>query len=243
LIVWATTDMNTGLPADAQPPGTFATDCGLAAGANGRSFRWVYAAHEPVEQLRMPDDDGAAQPLAFELPANSAGFLEIYYVNSSGNAVTVPPVRFAANERNVGPYTKTASFLEMNPFFTIPSDNAPHLVSSACTMPASAKFWWFSTQTHSHGVGTELDRTGSVLTPIVTSSGWDLPAIATFSAPGFFAFNAPNDKLTYQCTFVNDSGGSMTFGDDYQSRETCMSISYFFPESQSKLCIGGTISP
>jgi hypothetical protein len=243
-IFWATTDSITGLPSDAQAPGTFATDCGLTAGANGRDVRWVYAAHKPVEQLRMPDDDGAAQPLAFELPANSAGFLEIYYVNASGNAVTVPPVRLVANERSAGPYTRTASFLELNPLITVPSDDADHAVAAGCTIPASWKFWWFSTQTHSHSTGTQLSRNGSPATTIVTSSDWELPAIATFAAPGFFQFSSPfNDTLVYQCTFHNNTGATLIWGDDYQSREACMGISYFFPATQSKICIYDTVSP
>ena len=241
-IVWATTD-NGGLPADAKAPGTFTTNCGLGSGAGTLNFRWVYAAHTPVEQLRMPDDDGAGQVVAFELPANSAGFIEIYYVNPGDSAVTVPPVRLAVNERNAGPYTKTASFLELYYLINIPPGGSEHQVSSACTMPAASKFWWFSTQTHSHGVGTQLSKTGSVTTPIVTSSGWELPEIATFAAPGFVEFGAPNDKLLYQCTYSNDTGGTITFGDDYRNDEVCMGVGYFFPATQSKLCLGSTVSP
>lgn len=239
-IVWSTIDAG-GLPVDAQPPGTFETNCGLVSGANTKNFRWVYAAHQPVEELRMPDEDGASQPIAFELAANTAGFLEIYYVNPGENTLTVPPVRFVANERKPGPYTSTASFLELYASISIPPMSSNATAGSACAMPAPTKAWWFSTQTHSHATGTQLSRSGSVTTPIVTSSDWESPAIETYGPPGFLGFTAPNQMLSYQCTYDNNTFSPIVFGDDYQHNEACMGITYFFPANQSKLCLNNAV--
>jgi len=235
VIYWQTTDAG-GLPADGLAPGTFKPDCGLSTGANGRTFSWVYAAHAPVDQLRMPDDDGIAQPVAFELPANAAGFLEILYSNPSLNAVSVPPVRLVANERPAGPYTSTSTYLGVKVAISIPSDGAEHTVAGGCTVPTSPRWWWFSSQTHSFGVFTELDRLSGVTTPIVTSSGWTQPAIATFPTSPFFAFGS-GDLLKFTCTYVNNSGHVVTFGEDYQNDEMCMAIAYLFPATQAQVCL------
>jgi len=234
-IVWQTTDMS-GLPADGLAPGTFDTTCGLAQGVNGRSVGWVYAAHEAVEQLRMPDDDGAGKPLAFELPASAAGFLEIIYVNPGGDTVTVPPVRFVANERAAGPYTSTASYLGLRVTISIPPAASGLNVIGGCSVPTAPKYWWFSTQTHSHATATALDRVGAVTSAILTSSDWEKPAIAAFPASPFYAFSS-GDALRFTCTYNNNSGTTITYGDDYWSDEACMAIAYLFPSNQSQLCL------
>jgi hypothetical protein len=83
VIVYATFDNSSTLPADRQTPGTVSSSgCGFAATANNTFARRIYSAHEPVEDLRMPSDDGAGKPVAIELPANSAGFIEMYFVNA-----------------------------------------------------------------------------------------------------------------------------------------------------------------
>ena len=224
IVVYRTVDKTTKLPADRQPPGTLSsTGCGFAPLDNTTAQR-IYSAHAVAEQLRMPDDDGAGQPLAVELPANAAGFIEIYVLNASETPVDTS-VQFTANARaDAQAYTKTAAYVTYNGALSIPPLGTA-TATFACAVPDPAKFWWFSTHTHRRATSATL-RNGA--TTLLTTSNWEAPAIATFAAPPFYQF-AAGEKLTYECSFTNDLSQPVTEGDNYQSDENCVGIGYYFP--------------
>jgi len=237
LIVYTTVDSVTSLPADANTPGTLAACGGSGEGAGSTVAHQVYAAYKHVEALRMPDDDGAGKPLALEVAANAAGFIEIFLVNGSLDPIETLPVRVVANARPAATdYTKTATYVTLNYSMSIPANSTEQLASYACNVPSPAKFWHFSTQTYSHATLATLRNGG---TPLVSSTDWELPSIATFSAPSFYQFGV-SDKLTYECTYVNNTFSTITFGGDYAFDETCMGIGYFFPADQPKICLNAT---
>jgi len=225
IVVYATFDKDTKLPADAQPPGTLtSTNCGFGAGPNNTMARRIYSANHAVEQLRMPDDDGTGQPLAVELPANAAGFIEIHAINESDMPVDTT-VQLTANGRaNAEAYTKTGVYLTYNGQLSIPPLGTA-TATKTCAVPAGVKFWWFSTHTHQQATLAVL-RNGP--TTFLTTSDWEAPTIATYAAPSFYQFGA-GEKLTYECSYTNDQNRTITAGDSYQTDENCVSISYYFP--------------
>ncbi|MEO5625490.1 MAG: hypothetical protein ABIQ70_05740, partial [Dokdonella sp.] len=57
MILYATFDSN-GNPIDVQPPGTLTqSPCSISSGSNFAS--WIYAAHNPNEDLVVPSDEGS----------------------------------------------------------------------------------------------------------------------------------------------------------------------------------------
>jgi hypothetical protein len=225
IVVYTTVDTNTKLPADRQPPGTLSsTDCGFSGSANNTTARRIYAAHATVQQLRMPDDDGAGQPLALELPANAAGFIEIYALNGSEDPVDTS-VELTANGRaNARAYTKTATYVTYNGMLSIPPFGST-TATLACDVPVAAKFWWLSTHSHRRATSATL-RNGA--TTLLTTSNWEAPTIATYVAPSFYQFGA-GEKLTYECSFANDLAITVHTGDSYESDENCIGVGYYFP--------------
>jgi hypothetical protein len=237
-IVYATYD-NTGAAVDARPPGTFQSNCGFSAGANGTSLRWLYAAHVGADEMRMPDDDGGGSPLAIEIPGDTAGFFEILYANAGAQDMTASPVRWVANGLASGaPYTSTASLLTYKVVISIPpgSVGSPGNAteSYSCSVPGSVKFWRFTTQTHRFSDSTQLSNSVSQQV-LLTSSNWESPTIVTL-APPFYAFGA-TDKLAVNCHYLNPENFTVTTGDDYSAAETCMSVSHFFPATTAQFCI------
>lgn len=241
IIVYTTVDQTTGVSADRQAPGTLsATDCGFAAGGNNTVAHRIYSAHESREQLRMPDDDGAGSPLAVELPANAAGFIEIYVVNPSLNPV-VTKVWLGANGLATGAgYTKTASYMTYNATIAIPPGSSNvYTTPYACDVPTAVKFWWFSTHTHRYAISATLSNGATTL---LTSSNWEAPVIQTYAAPAFYVFT-PGQKLTYQCAYDNNTGRTITAGDDYVNDENCVGVGYFFPADAPRICYNATLLP
>jgi len=225
IVAYATVDSTTKLPVDLQPPGTLAsTNCGFGASPGTAITRRIYSAHETVEQLRMPDDDGAGLPLALELPANAAGFIEIYALNASEDPVGTS-VQLTANGRaSAQAYTKTATYMTYAGSLSIPPFGSA-TVTNACAVPDPAKFWWFSTHTHLRANSATL-RNGA--TPLLITSDWEAPTIATYAAPSFYQFGA-GEKLTYECSFTNNLGSMVKAGDSYLSDENCVAVGYYFP--------------
>jgi len=225
VVVYATVDSTTKLPVDLQPPGTLtSTNCGFGASPGTAITRRIYSAHETVEQLRMPDDDGAGLPLALELPANAAGFIEIYALNASEDPVGTG-VQLTANGRaSEQAYTKTATYVTYAGSLSIPPFGST-TVTNACAVPDPAKFWWFSTHTHLRATSATL-RNGA--TTLLITSNWEAPTIASYAAPSFYQFGA-GQKLTYECSFTNNLGSTVMAGDSYLFDENCVAIGYYFP--------------
>ena len=62
---------------DLMPPGTVSsTNCGFAGGGSLNIPVWTYAAQTPSADLQLPADDGAGNPLAQDIAANSAAFFQ-----------------------------------------------------------------------------------------------------------------------------------------------------------------------
>lgn len=236
VVVYTTVDSTTKLPADRQPPETLSSvNCGFGAGTtNNTTARRIYSAHQALEQLRMPDDDGAGQPLALELPANAAGFIEIYVLNASENPADAYVELTANGLANAQPYTRTATYMTYNTAISIPPLGSA-MATAACAVPDPAKFWWFSTETHRRATSATLRKGASTL---LTTSNWELPAVATYAGPAFYQF-AVGEKLTYECSFINDRPATTTTGDSYEINETCIGVGYYFPADEG-LCLNST---
>ena len=228
IVVYTTIDSTTQLPADRQPPGTLtSTNCGFST-SNNIADRRIYSAHRPIEQLRMPDDDGAGQPLAIELPANAAGYIDMYVFNASDQPVDTF-VELTANGRaEAQPYTKTATYMAYNTQIAIPPLGTA-TATAACNVPDPAKFWWLSTETHRRATSATLRNGAST---ILVTSNWEAPTIATFAGPSFYSF-ASGEKLTYECSYNNDRPATTSTGDNYETDEVCIGVGYYFPAAKA----------
>ena len=237
IVVYTTVDTISKLPADRAPPGSLSSVNCTSSNYNNTIARRIYSAHETVEQLRMPDDDGAGQPLALELPANAAGFIEIYALNASDTAIDTTVQLFGNGRASAQAYTKTGLYLTYNGMLSIPPFSST-TATLACPVPPAVKFWWFSTQTHRRGTSATL-RNGA--TTLLTTSNWEAPTITTYSAPPYYAFS-PGQTLTYECSFVNDLAQTVHAGDSYETDENCIGLGYYFP-GDGALCYNTTIIP
>ena len=181
----------------------------------------------------MPQDDGTGKPLAIELPANSPGFVEIYFLNSTGSAIASPVTLYANTLADGASYTKTATYMTFNGSLSIGPMSSNVSTSQTCplsALPVGVKFWWLSTHTHSHATNASL-LDGA--TTLVSTSDWHAPAVAIHDTSPFYTFT---QGLTYSCTFVNSTNAAITAGDSYAEDENCVGIGYFFPATAPLIC-------
>lgn len=232
-----TTHDSGGNPIDVQPPGTL-TSSGCDWSGGNLFSRRIYTAHAVEEELLLPTDDGAGDPLAFEFLAGQPSVLVAHVLNESPDPVTTAVTLTAYSHMPGVNYTKTASFTAIDTQLVIPHPSTT-TSTHTCPLPAGVQFWWFSTHTHGFAQSARIQNGGS---DIVVSTNWQAPAVAEFGPPGFYAFGV-GEQLTYSCQYLNNSGQTVTFGESYYGDENCTGLAYFFPANAPRLCVNNLLLP
>ena len=212
-------------------PGTVSTvNCGPGSGF----AMWTYSTQIPDDALMLPSDDGAGKPLAIEIPAGQAGFLQMHYNNRSDQPIQAH-VRLAGYALAEGAaFTKTAAFVTYNGDITIPAQTTGDVEAKTCTLPPNVKFWMMSTHSHKQSVRTDVKDGQPTNGAIVfESTDWEHPGAKRWDLP-FYTFNT--SKLTYECTYNNPSNRTIRTGDSAQTDEMCMASGYFFPATRPMFC-------
>ncbi|HET7843919.1 MAG TPA: hypothetical protein VFL14_07200 [Xanthomonadales bacterium] len=230
LFVYATYSGST--PTELQPPGTFTTtNCGAGGGGSGTFSKRIYQTQLPTFALQMPSSDGAGVPLAIELLAAQPLYMEVHFLNASDSPVSGSAQLAVFALPTATPYTRTAAYMTYNGDINIPAMSTG-TASANCAVPASTKFWWFSTQTHRFATSATLRNGAQTL---VVSTDWQNPAIAQFGPPSFYQFAAA-ERLTYECTYNNNLSQTIRTGDSWATDENCIGLAYFFPATTPLLC-------
>lgn len=236
---------------DLMPPGTFsASNCGFG-GSGSLSSRpvWTYAAQTAQNEITLPADDGEGKPLAQVIQPNTAGFFQMHYLNATDAAIQVHVTLNAeALEANAA-YTSTAAYITYNAGLSIqptqttggvPTVANGGIAAKTCSTPANTKFWLMSTHAHKQAVKTEVRNGMPASTNVAfTSENWEHPGAQTWMAAPFYTFSdasGPN-KLTYECTYVNNTSRTITSGDSAQTDEMCMATGYMFPATAPTFCV------
>jgi hypothetical protein len=230
LIAFATYDDNW-TPVENHPPGTLTQD-GCGFGASAGFAGWLYAAHQVTEELLVPDDDGAGQPLAMAIQPGQPLVVQLYVINPNGSPLTTTALLQAEGLTQGDSYTNTATYVTYNDTIAIPMGSAGTLIQQICPTPAGAKFWRLSTRTHRHAMSSRILDGNS---PLVVSTDWEQPQSIVYTPPSFYPFTTGG--LTYECTDTNDLGHAIHAGESEEEDEVCMGIGYFFPAVRPSICL------
>jgi hypothetical protein len=232
---------------DVQPVGTIsAQNCGFGGAASNRPV-WTYAAQTVESEVLLPTDDGEGKPLAQVIQPNTAGFFQMHYLNATDEVLTVHVTLNAEALAEDAAYTSTAAYVTYNAGLSIqplnggePTAQNGGISAKTCSTPANTKFWMMSTHAHKQAVKTEV-RVGMPASTTVafTSNDWEHPGAETWMQAPFYTFDDPSapNKLTYECTYRNNTGRTITSGDSAATDEMCMATGYMFPATQPTFCI------
>lgn len=219
---------------DVMPPGTVSpVRCGDISLA-GLPL-WTYATQIPREELQLPQDDGTGVPLAQEIPPNTAGFLQMHYVNSTDNPLTAQVTLDAVALDAGAAFTKTAAYVTYNGVIEVPPGATDDPEVFTCNTPPGAKFWLVSTHAHKQAWKTSV-RSGSET--VFESLDWEHPGSRRFTGPDFYTF--PTNRLTYECRYRNtvlpNSTRTIRSGSSALTDEMCMATAYYFPATGPRFC-------
>jgi hypothetical protein len=220
-------------------PGTIsASNCSIVDGSN--IAEWIYSAQTPEADLPLPADDGTGKPVAMAIPAGSPGFLQMHYLNASENVIR-PRVTLNAEALEEGEeFTQTSAYITYNADISIPDGSTDHTESKTCAVPAGVNFWLMSTHAHKQSIKTTV-KNGSASSDEIAfeSTDWEYPGAETWMTAPFYSFS----QLTYECTYRNMTGRTITDGDSAETDEMCMAIGYFFPATRSRICLNNFLVP
>jgi hypothetical protein len=228
-----------GQPIDLQPPGTVSlADCSIFGSGLATALpQWVYDAHASTDALALPADDGLGEPLAIELGPSSAMFFQIHVSDTTSDSVAKITLDAEALPAGTA-YTRSGTLLTFNQQLQIPGSTTGHLESRTCATPPGVRFWRLTTRTHDHSTHTAIKDAAS---PVFESTDWSDPGAVAFAAPGFLAFST--DKVTYECTYDNNSNNTIVSGENFATDEMCLAVGFFFPATNPRYCLDNQLVP
>ena len=208
-------------PGGSQPAdGTIDDQCSIQ-GTGGGIAAWTYAAATPHYELDMPADDGAGKPLAQLIPAGTAGFVQMHYLNATDKDEMVH-VDVKAYAVDTADYTQTDAYITYTYGFQVPPGTST--ITGDCPTPAGKKFWQVSSHTHKQGTEVKINDGSSM---IYDSTDWEHPMVKLWDANPFYAFSS--NTISWACSYNNPGTTIIHEGQSAATNEMCMATGYYFP--------------
>jgi hypothetical protein len=189
-------------------------DCpqgGLQIGA------YTFGAQSPTVTAPYPAGIGAA------IPAGMGFTVDAHYLNTTASEIT-GQVRVTLYVAQPGSVTQQAGVLSyILTTLSVPPTGMPYTVSGSCALAQDVNL--LSANSHMHRQATEFVATSGGMTLFQTDV-WSEPTPRTFSPP--LALSA-GSTIAWSCTYVNDTGAELTFGESALSNAMCNFGASFYP--------------
>jgi hypothetical protein len=186
--------------------------------AGGLEFHpYPFTAQVPDLKVTYPDGAGST------IPASTGFMLNAHFVNAGANdyqatlTVTLHPAAPGTVTNHVGQ-------VFMNNYgIKISASNMPQTASATCTLPQDMTVLYSGS--HMHQRATAFVATDGTQTLYQTSS-WNNPVPAVYTPPMQLT---KGTKVTFSCTYVNDTGQPLTFGESARTNVMCIYDMAFYP--------------
>ncbi|MBV8756130.1 MAG: hypothetical protein JO257_02575 [Deltaproteobacteria bacterium] len=222
-------------PAD----GTIDENCSFGNSATNIPS-WTYAAAIPHADEVFPADDGAGKPLAQVIQPNTAGFIQMHYLNATDNDETVHVDVKAYKLADGAAYTGTAPYITYTKNFSVPVGGTT--ITGSCPAPAGTKFWQLSSHTHKQGLEVKITDGATMAYSSTDNNGnWEHPNVKNFGSSPFFTFSS--NQVSWSCQYENTGTTAIQEGQSAQTNEMCMATGYYFPATAAKLDVEFYQSP
>lgn len=196
-----------------------------ACGASAIGAHMLYASSVGTAPLQLPAGVG------LEVTAGQQLHLNLHLLNAGDEALTGESAIWIKAEST--PPAELAEMVLAGPIeFHVPSDNQPHHVTGDCT--ARHDYSLFAVWPHMHQFGTH-QRVELLSGDGAATMLHDAPFRfddQSYQAVAPMAQVRVGDKVRVTCTYVNNSGVEVTYGDSANS-EMCFAGLYRFPAAGS----------
>jgi hypothetical protein len=163
--------------------------------------------------------------MAAKLLGTAGVRIQLHYINTTSQDLTVKatlklsPVEYSS-------VTKWVSELYFNQLSLKVAPGANQTVTTTCAIPQTyGPIGLVSGGTHMHKRGVHFvakTSTGAMLADVDT---WDEPPAITYDPPIMLK---PGDKISWTCTYDNNTGKTLSFGESAENNEMCIYLARFF---------------
>ncbi len=197
------------------PPSPTVTKC-----ANPFEFRsLLHVAGQPHLVTQYPP--GMAAKLQGKLGLR----LQSHYLNAGTTDIHASVV---VRLTKVDPATITKWVAELyfnRTQLTVPEGDG-QTVTTTCTVPSTyGPIALISGLSHMHMRGVHFVANTSKGVSLVDTTVWDEPPVQNYTTP--IPLN-PGDSITWTCTYNNDTGAPLVFGDSAEKNEMCIYLARFY---------------
>jgi hypothetical protein len=177
----------------------------------------VYGAQVPDNQLTFPAGVG------IRVPADQGFHVQAHYLNSTDAPITVT-VEIVLHLADPGTITMEAGVVQFsNQNLTIPPGPPNTTIAKTCSVPSDMYLLSVTSHMHTHGVDFTADTNGTML---FESTTWNAPMPRFFDPP--FPLSA-GQNVTFACTYENDTGAPIQFGNSAVTNEMCIMSTLVYP--------------
>jgi hypothetical protein len=178
---------------------------------------YTFGAQSQKVSAPYPPGIGAA------IPAGMGFTVDAHYLNPTTTDLqaAVQITMFVARPGAVTQHAGALQFILTS--LSVPPTGMSYAVSGSCALPQDVTLLWANSHMHqraTHFVAT----TGS--TTLYETNVWSDPMPQTFSPPLRLSANATID---WACTYVNDTGSPLTFGESAATNAMCNFGAAFYP--------------
>ena len=197
------------------PPSTTVAAC-----ANPFEFRsLLHVAGQPHLVTQYPAG------MAAKLKGSVGLRFQAHYLNTTSTAYTANVV-VKLTKVDPSTITKWVAQLYFNRTVLSVPEGDGQTVTTTCTVPSTyGQIGLISGASHMHSRGVHFVANTSGGVNLIDTTQWDEPPIQAYS-PAIML--NPADSITWTCTYNNETGGTLTFGDSAEKNEMCIFLARFY---------------
>jgi hypothetical protein len=185
-------------------------------GLQFQPFTFVAQSKDVVQTF--PEGVGAT------IPPTTGFTLNVHYLNPQPTPITSQVV-LTMYVAKPGVITQHAGVLFLNQgLLVVPPTDQPSTSTSTFTLPQDVNV--LSSGSHMHQRATAFTATASTGETLFQTDQWAEPMPKPYAPPLMLTAGT---TISWSCTYVNDTGATLTFGESAQTNVMCISISTIYP--------------
>lgn len=209
--------------------GSNGTDPSVAPCTNISEFRpMIHLATIPNQVSEYPAG------MAAKLKGTTGLRMQVHYLNTGAQEIRAQ-VEVKLTKVDPATVTKWVGQMHFNRIAMQIRPGAGQVLTTSCTIPQTfGPIGIIQAVSHMHKRGVRFVATARGQTVLETSE-WDEPPPTVYDPP--LMLN-PGDALSWTCTYDNNTGQTLTFGDSAEKNEMCIYIARFFssPDGDDLSC-------
>jgi hypothetical protein len=214
------------------------------AGAGLEFHPFPFLSQQPDWTVNYPTDSGG-KPMGYSLVGSNQVMINAHYLNASSESITanvsitITPAKAGVVQTHVGSLFLNNSSLSVPATATMSNPyQATETWSGGSGVPSAYSI--FTSWSHMHQWGLKFSAsTGS--TTFYTETNWNSPGLflhapgmqepSTAAGPLSYVPMTSSSPITWDCSYFNNTGATLTFGDSAKTNVMCIYIGQYYPAS------------